>query len=277
MTKKCVDLLLEKFGHEDIVIAIVDNASDNGSGTRLETKYSNCETVKVILNKENLGFARGNNVGYRYIKELYTPEYIIVMNNDVLIHQKEFLEEIEKIYKRTNFGILGPDVFCSFTSKQQNPARLRGFTIEEIEREQDFLERRQERFAYYYYRRLIWGKIKHLLRGIVGNNNENIKRDIEQQNVVLHGCCYIFSKNFICKRENAFLPDTFLYFEEDILHYECMKDNILMLYSPVVKVEHLDDISTNAVFKSKYKKEKMKNSEMLKSINIFLKLISSDG
>lgn len=50
-------------------IIIVDNCSPNGSGKQLEKMYSKCINITVIINEENQGFAKGNNLGYQYIKE----------------------------------------------------------------------------------------------------------------------------------------------------------------------------------------------------------------
>jgi GT2 family glycosyltransferase len=93
------------------------------------------------------------------------------------------------------------------------------------------------------------------------------------ENVVLHGACYIFSSKFIQKRKNCFCPDTFLYMEEDILHYECIQLGLNMVYSPEIKVKHLEDVSTNVSIKSGYKKFKMKNREMKRSIEVLINLM----
>ncbi len=50
-------------------IVIVDNASPDKSGALLKEHYKNDDHVEVLLNQENLGFARGNNVGFRYAEK----------------------------------------------------------------------------------------------------------------------------------------------------------------------------------------------------------------
>ena len=121
MTRRCVDTLLENFGAEDIHIIVVDNASSNGSGHKLKNDFSENARVCVLLNEENKGFARGNNTGYRYALKEYDPDYVIVMNNDVIIRQRSFLKRIEAIYKRTHFAVLGPDIINPYAKKHQNP------------------------------------------------------------------------------------------------------------------------------------------------------------
>ena len=63
MTVECVSTLIQHFGDQNIKIVVVDNASSNGSGKMLASKYQDDCRVEVILNPQNEGFARGNNVG----------------------------------------------------------------------------------------------------------------------------------------------------------------------------------------------------------------------
>lgn len=271
MTIQSVDKLLDTFKEEKIRIVIVDNGSSNGSGNRLEQRYENVTDVDVILAKENVGFAKGNNIGYQYIEEKFKPDFIIVMNNDVLINQREFLYLVNEIYDRTSFGVLGPDIYCPITKLHQNPSRMQGLTREQIKAEIELREKMNKCFAFYYYRHLTFGRLKRLVQY---SNISTVDRSKETEDVVLHGACYIFSRIFIEKREVAFNPDTFLYFEEDILHLECILEKIKILYSPMLIVEHLEDVSTDSVFKSNFKKAKMKNREMLRSARV-LDLIAS--
>lgn len=271
MTIQCVDNLIKTFPETDMKVIVVDNGSTNESGKVLKEYYSNVSAVDVILNKENLGFARGNNLGYQYVKEKYNPQFIIVMNNDVFIKQKEFLKLISEIYNRTAFGVLGPDIYCTYTKRHQNPSRMKGLTKEQVKREIQFREAREKNFAFHYYKHLTVGKLKRIL---LGDKTPYVDYEHEAVGVVLHGACYIFSSDFMARRDYAFNPNTFLYFEEDILHKECEIEGITMLYSPALKIEHLEDISTNTVFNSEYKKAKMKNCEMLKSARVLDNIFS---
>ena len=96
----------------------------------------------------------------------------------------------------------------------------------------------------------------------------------EYINPHLHGSCYIFSKKFIESRTYAFNPATFLYYEEDILCYECKNQNLKMFYSPEIHIQHLEDVSTNMVYKSDYKKEEFKLKEMIKSSEVYINLVN---
>ena len=67
MTRKCVERIKALEGDKKIVI--VDNASPNGTGQKLLDEYTEDSEIKVILNPENSGFAKGNNMGVRWVQE----------------------------------------------------------------------------------------------------------------------------------------------------------------------------------------------------------------
>lgn len=60
---------------KDIEIIVVDNASKEDEATILENKYPH---ITVIRSPQNLGFAGGNNLGYKYSH----GKYIFFVNND---------------------------------------------------------------------------------------------------------------------------------------------------------------------------------------------------
>ena len=82
-TYKSVDSIEKKIDTDMYKIVIVDNASPDKSGALLKEHYKNDDHVEVLLNQENLGFARGNNVGFRYAEKTWNPSYIVLMNNEV--------------------------------------------------------------------------------------------------------------------------------------------------------------------------------------------------
>lgn len=66
--------------------------------------------VRVTASGENLGFARGNNLGIRYAREHYDPDLIVAANSDILFEQPDFCERLFEIYDRKPYAILGADV-----------------------------------------------------------------------------------------------------------------------------------------------------------------------
>ena len=74
-----------------------------------------------MLDKNN-GFAKANNIGCKYAKEKYKPNYLVVINNDIVITDDKFEEKIDECYKKTKFHILGPKIITN-NGDSVNPFR----------------------------------------------------------------------------------------------------------------------------------------------------------
>lgn len=266
MTLQCTESLLGLAGEKHVVI--VDNASPDGSGQLLAAHFAGKAEVTVLLSPENQGFARGNNLGYKYLREHFSCDYIVILNNDVLIPDTAFIGKVESLYRETPFAVLGPDILNPRTRRHQNPAHRKGFTREEV---LSRLEKYRKNLTHFAWRRFKW-RIKQAFRPAPAPK-EPLWRE-RAQNVVLHGACFVFSQDFIQVRELAFNPGTFLYFEEDILHYECLQEGLSLLYSPQVQVLHLEDVATDKAYRTTARKEKMKLQESVRSMEVLLNLMN---
>ncbi|HTX43647.1 MAG TPA: glycosyltransferase family 2 protein [Methanocella sp.] len=72
--KRCMDALLRQT-YPSLEVILVDNGSSDGSAEYVKGSYPSVRTVEAA---ENLGFARGNNVGIRAAR----GEFIATLNND---------------------------------------------------------------------------------------------------------------------------------------------------------------------------------------------------
>ena len=69
-TIECIESIKKQSSVEyDIRIIVVDNASPNDSYMILKNKYDNDSMVYIYQTNHNIGFACGNNYGYRKLKE----------------------------------------------------------------------------------------------------------------------------------------------------------------------------------------------------------------
>ncbi|GJM57550.1 glycosyltransferase [Erysipelotrichaceae bacterium 66-17] len=272
MTQKCVNAILNTFNNIDIYIVIVDNASYNGSGNQLSTIFERQKNINVILNEKNEGFARGNNIGFLFLKENFDCDYIIIMNNDVIIEDEYFFDKIIETYEKVKFDILGPDIYVPSRKIHQNPVNIvADFTKKDLNKKIKTLKLLNICFPINFRIYCSYWKLKNMI------TPKKITKDNYYEsshiNPLLHGACYIFSKKYIANHTMPFNPDTFLFFEEDILYHEAMKEGLLLYYNPEITVNHLEDVSTNIEFKTYYQKEKMKTKEQLKSALVFKKLM----
>ena len=83
---------LAKQNYNNYEIIFVDNASKDDSVLWVKKHYPQ---TKIIINKENLGFADANNVGYRKAK----GKYILFLNNDTRV-AKTFLTALVQCIER---------------------------------------------------------------------------------------------------------------------------------------------------------------------------------
>ena len=121
-TIECVESII-KLQDKDIEqkIIIVDNCSPNKSGEVLKEKYADSLNVIVILSETNLGFAKGNNLGCNFAIDNYEPDFLVVLNNDIIINQKDFENKIIDLKISHNFDVLGPDIISLIDNLHQNP------------------------------------------------------------------------------------------------------------------------------------------------------------
>lgn len=65
----------------------------------------------IIKNEKNYGFAEGNNIGIRYALKALNPNYILLLNNDIVV-EKGLLYEIVKVAESDyKIGVVGPSVY----------------------------------------------------------------------------------------------------------------------------------------------------------------------
>ena len=104
----CLESLAGAPPHRSMEIIVVDNASSDGTAEMIEARFP---YVKLIRSSENLGFAKGNNVGIRRCQ----GRYIALVNPDVIVFSgcldalADFLDQNPKV---GNVGprVLNPDM-----------------------------------------------------------------------------------------------------------------------------------------------------------------------
>ena len=196
----------------------------------------------MIKNKKNEGFAKGNNCGYSFAKKKLKADYIICINNDTLMLQKDFLEKIVEIENKDKCDVLGPDII-SQNGEHQSPRRIKPLSLNEVKKS---ILRKSLMLLYFYWRKYLFGLkfVENLYRQSNANYKEQVAFSEKQENVVLLGACIIYCPEFVYKEEYAFSPKTFMYGEEDLLAWHCHKRNYKILFDPQIKITHLGEIST---------------------------------
>lgn len=266
-TETCVESIFKSCG-TNLHIIIVDNGSPNCSGEELERKYQSNSCVTVIKTGENLGFARGNNVGFRMAKQA-GADFIILMNNDLILKDSGFLHTLKSLYLTKKYAVLGPNIISLVDNQQQNPMPIPNNDIANVSRSIRSLKL-QLLLSYVRMDRIAIHLVRHTKPPAL--RPATVK---EQENIALHGSCLIFSPDYI-KRYDGLFNRTFMYCEETILYYICMRDHIKMLYSPELTIYHKEDSATNAVQEKPIKKRRFFYRCSIDSMERFKELIQSD-
>lgn len=272
-TEKCIEAIRKNVRTADKVIIVVDNGSPNHTGIEIEKKYSSDDDVVVLKNKENLGFAKGNNIGFIYAKNNLSPEYIVMLNSDVYILGSDFEEKVDNELKKSGFAVLGPMVETPTGNCNSNPFGDGVFSKEKIQSTIDYCKK----------------KIFLCKTGLVGiydfiieAKQNRAKKVLEESDIYrnrkeyipLHGCCWIFSRNYIDIFDG--LDDrTFLYGEEDILYLHCKAKNMNMVYNPEIKVFHNEHASTQKMRMSR-KRQKFFYENLLVSSEVLMDIYKKE-
>lgn len=253
-TIHCARSILKLKDSEKAIILIVDNASKDGSLNRIKEELNKFNNVIYQQNNENIGFSKAHNRAYRLLKEEYGIEFLVLLNNDTIIKQKDFLKKIILIFNREPYAVLGPDTYVPTLKCHQNPLYKEIPNIEILK--QDRLEWKEKLndisiTECEYLKGIRKDKIKSkipffmiAIRKRLKNEKEffNFKHRIE--NPVLTGACIILTPVYIEKFDEVFSPETKFYFEELILAQKCKALNLKTLYTPELKIVHYHAVST---------------------------------
>ena len=91
---------IQKSDYTNFEIILVDNISKDNSHKKCKDSFP---TIKLIENKENLGYCEGNNVGLRTAK----GEFVVVLNPDTIV-DSNWLDELLEAYQNNGEGLYQP-------------------------------------------------------------------------------------------------------------------------------------------------------------------------
>lgn len=132
-TMNYIDQCLKKIICKNTLnIIIVDNNSDDSSIKYLnnlnikqnkEIKYDmgsnnniyyytyKNRNLLLVKSNENLGYAKGNNLGAQVSRKIFNDKYYIFSNNDLKFVKKIILDEVLNIFtEKKNIGVIGPKI-----------------------------------------------------------------------------------------------------------------------------------------------------------------------
>ena len=114
----CIESIVKQYEKElknkTLEIVVVDNASSDASASQISNLKSQISNLQIILNKDNVGFGKGCNIG---AKEA-SGKYILFLNSDTQVKDRGFLKMIEFLEQNNKIGILGGKLLNSDGSLQ---------------------------------------------------------------------------------------------------------------------------------------------------------------
>lgn len=214
------DSLTARFVREELskikipyVAVIVNNGATESSSSKLES-----ETGVKVITAANGGYAKGNNIGARYLKEKFNPEYILFSNNDIAIGEGDVVGKlVSRLSDLPSSAIIGPEVI-GLDGRRQGPEPYIG---------------PWNKFVFMYLSTPFLSKARK--RKVFSlDYSENAQ---EGTHYKLSGCFFLVrSRDFFSV--GMFDENTFLYAEENILSDRFSAINKTLYFYPSVQIVH---------------------------------------
>lgn len=140
--KKCIPSVFESIGVHALKYTLIDNVSLDGT---FEWVSHNFPTVKIIQNKERMGFAENVNQGF---SEKESGKYYVLINPDIICSPDVFNNLIEFMDANPKVGVAGPQLLNSDGSVQPSSrgfstplaVLVRGLHLDGVFKEFEFLK-----------------------------------------------------------------------------------------------------------------------------------------
>jgi N-acetylglucosaminyl-diphospho-decaprenol L-rhamnosyltransferase len=86
---------------QEVKILVIENSNDSDLKTRLNKDYKN---VECVLSKENLGYAKGNNLGLKNV----STKFALIINPDAKLEKNAISNFFISAKNKPNFSIISP-------------------------------------------------------------------------------------------------------------------------------------------------------------------------
>jgi len=214
--KNLVECLLQQ-EEAYLRITIVDNSLDASMSQELMREFSRFDFIQTIISSENIGYARGNNLGVNEsIKKWGKPTHIVISNDDILLSQNYVIKQLKDFAENNiNAGCIQPRI-SMINGSLQGPYSKSKIWVEVLQ----------------YLLPPLWFILK-------------LRRQNILKSTITPVCCYrVMGAFFLIKLETflqvgMFDKHTFLGREEEILAYKLTKVGFISFYLPSCDVVHL--------------------------------------
>jgi GT2 family glycosyltransferase len=215
---QCLNSVFKAITNIDAEVYVVDNISTDGSVEMVQEKYPQ---VKLIANKENVGFSIANNQAIKLAK----GEYVLLLNPDTVVEEDTFEKCIEFSDKHPKLGGLGVKMIDGTGTFL--PESKRGLPTPSVS------------FYKIFGLSSLFPKSKKFAKYHLGYLDEGETNEIE----ILSGA-YMWMRKSVLD-EIGLLDESFFMYGEDIdLSYRIIKAGYKNFYFPETKIIHYKGEST---------------------------------
>lgn len=223
-TKACLDSLRDsKIQNIDLSLIVVANNPSASLVSDVRTVYPE---LTLIENKENVGFAEGNNIGIRKALELQC-EYIVLLNNDTLVSSDIISKLVTHANSQDSIGLISPKIYFA-----------KGY---EYHKER-YKENERGKVIWYGGGQIDWQNVYASHYGVdevdVGQYDKIRETDFTT------GCCMLIKRNVV-EKIGFFDKKYFLYFEDVDYSIRAKKNGFRVLYFPEACLWHKNASSSD--------------------------------
>ena len=225
--RQCLHSIENSVEGLDFEIYVVDNNSNDGSVEMLIKEFPE---ANLIVNRQNLGFAKACNQGIRASES----KYVLLLNPDTIIVDDAINHMVNYIKKHPSVGGIGPHIIGTDKRTQLSYSRFGSFPVTRQPLIK-FLER-------FHDKKLA----KKLLEKIEVKKPKSV--------TLLSGACLMLNRK-VLESEGLLDENMFMYVEVEDLCYGAKKNGWEMIYYPYAEIIH-------------YGRESQKQADFSRSVEI---------
>ncbi len=228
MTLDClISLNKIKINNFELNILVVDNGSTDESVKRIKDSTDKDAKFTIIENKENLGFAEGNNLGIRHALK-NGADFVCLLNNDTHVDADFLMELVRAAESDEKIGIVGGKIYFE-----------KGF------------EFHKDKYSKSDFGKVIWyagGVIdwKNVYASHKGVDEVDVGQYETMGDTEYVNGCLMLVKRKVFEKIGLFDKKFFLYFEDVDFSIRAKNAGFRLVYCPKAKIWHLNSGSSGS-------------------------------
>jgi len=128
LLEESLESLKKNTDYKNYKVYVIDDSGKGEIGGYIKKKF---KWIDITINKENKGFSKANNIEMKKALKEYNPEYILLLNDDTEMINKNWLKNMIGVAEKDKkIGILGCKILYPDGSLQNMGGYMRKWEIE---------------------------------------------------------------------------------------------------------------------------------------------------